>query len=140
MAQSDRLRPRGRQGSVVRLIGNRYGTHCATASVWPVPAYEPARIRGLGVIQLNAGLSHLTGAPVAIGVQIAVIAATLLLCAGLWRSLQLEAEEGALAEPDIGEPLPSKAEARERELKAETDRPANEPEPRASAPPAGGGS
>ena len=81
---------------------------------------------------LGGGLEALQTATIVAGLPFAIV--LLLLCAGLWKSLQREAEQGALAEPEIGEPLPSKAEERERERKAETDRPANELEPRAGAP------
>ncbi len=85
---------------------------------------------------LGGGLEALQTATIVSGLPFAII--LLLLCAGLWRSLQREAEQGALADPDVGEPLPSKAEARERERKAQSGRPANELEPGAGGPAAGG--
>ena len=87
---------------------------------------------------LGGGLEALQTATIVAGLPFSIV--LVLLCFGLWRALQREAEQGALAEPGIGEPLPSAAEARERERKAAAGRPANELEPQSAPPPARTGS
>jgi choline/glycine/proline betaine transport protein len=84
---------------------------------------------------LGGGLQALQTAAIVSGLPFALV--LLILCAGLWRALSRESAAGALDEPDVGEPLPSRAEDRERATKAERGRPVNElaPDP---APPATG--
>ena len=80
---------------------------------------------------LGGGLLALQTAAIVSGLPFSLV--LLVLCAGLWRALARESSAGALAEPDAGEPLPSKAEEQERRAKAEQGRPANELRPSAAA-------
>ena len=76
---------------------------------------------------IGGGLQALQAATIVSGLPFSAV--LLLMCYGLWRSILRESAAGALAEPGVGEPLPSKAEDRERAAKAAAGRPANELEP-----------